>query len=289
MKTITFSHRQFFQVIFSVLSLLVLACLFFPLVTLGADFVPLVKLPGVTQTQPGGLANYLNKIYLFLIVVGSIIAAIRISIAGAEYAFTDIVTSKEDAKKHIYGVLIGLAILLIPFIVLSTIYPALTSLDILGNAGALKSTINKTLPGTPSTNGLSVANATNQEAAKLNNECKGGMTMSGSVLCCSDINYTGPHKCTGDQKPTDANNTLGIDTLRVYGSQEEIKNYIAAQVDLIRTEDGVAPKYNFVGLSTASLENASCDLYLTGSKPIFFKVTGANNLKVPQNYLVCVK
>jgi hypothetical protein len=97
-----------------------------------AAYVPLAGLPqAVGPNGSSGIANYLNRLYIFLIIVGAIIAAIKISIAGAKYAFSDIITDKSSAKKDIQGVLIGLAILLIPFIVLSAIYSPLTNLNIL--------------------------------------------------------------------------------------------------------------------------------------------------------------
>ncbi len=117
---------------FYILNLVLTVIFLLPLFAIGAPatFVPLAGIPGVAPSS-GGLADYLNKLYIFLIVVGAVFGAIKISIAGAKYALSDIITDKASAKKDIQGVLLGLAILLIPYIVLSTIYSGLTNLNIL--------------------------------------------------------------------------------------------------------------------------------------------------------------
>lgn len=100
---------------------------------LGAEpkYTPLVGLPGVTNQEPKSLGEYMNALYLLTISVGGLIAVVQISIAGVEYSMSDIVTNKADAKKRIQGVLLGLAILLVPALVLKTINPDLLSLDVL--------------------------------------------------------------------------------------------------------------------------------------------------------------
>ena len=98
------------------------------------NYQPLVGLPQVAGQTGQTLSGYFNQIYIVTIAVGAILAFIKIAMAGVQYSLTDIVTSKEDAKKSIKGALLGLAILLIPFIVLNTIYPGLTNLNVLDTA-----------------------------------------------------------------------------------------------------------------------------------------------------------
>lgn len=100
-----------------------------------AQYTPLVGIPPLGSAQGTGLAAYLNRIYVVLIAIGAIIAFIKIAIAGVKWSMSDVITDKGEAKKDIQGALLGLAILLIPFIVLNTIYPGLTNLNILGGAG----------------------------------------------------------------------------------------------------------------------------------------------------------
>ena len=99
------------------------------------EFVPLTGLPGLRDLDKNtSIATYINAVYLTIIAIGALIGVVRLAIAGVKYSLDDIVTHKQDAKDDIKGVLLGLAILLIPFIVLNTIYPGLTNLDVLSSA-----------------------------------------------------------------------------------------------------------------------------------------------------------
>lgn len=94
-------------------------------------YIPLVGIPGLTNKENPSIAAYINSIYLFTITVGAIIGVIKIAMAGAKYAMSDVITDKSDAKKDMMGVFLGLAILLIPYVVLNTIYSGLTNLNVL--------------------------------------------------------------------------------------------------------------------------------------------------------------
>jgi len=122
-----------------------------------ATYQPLVGIPGLAANSSGGLAAYLNRIYVILIGLGAIIAFLKIAIAGVKWSMSDIVTDKSSAKEDIKGSLLGLAILLIPFIVLKTIYPDLTSLNILGNSSGAKVDLQQ--PSNSSSNGSGTGNS----------------------------------------------------------------------------------------------------------------------------------
>ncbi|MFZ2253152.1 MAG: hypothetical protein WAW13_03195 [Minisyncoccia bacterium] len=95
-------------------------------------FSPLVGLPGITDASTATLPDYINAIYLTLIGFGALIAVVRISWAGVKYSLSGGNHHlMETAKSDIKGVLIGLAILLIPYLILNTINPELTNLDVL--------------------------------------------------------------------------------------------------------------------------------------------------------------
>jgi hypothetical protein len=97
-------------------------------------FTPLVGLPGLEDMSSNtSLPKYINAVYMTLIGLGALVGVVRISMAGVKYSLSDVVTSKEAARNDIRGVLFGLLILLVPFIVLNTIYPNLTNLDVLSN------------------------------------------------------------------------------------------------------------------------------------------------------------
>lgn len=97
------------------------------------QYIPIVAIPGLNDQNVAGLPDYINKIYFFTITIGALYGVVKIAFAGVKYSMNDIITNKESAKEDIKGVLLGLAILLIPFIVLRTINPELTRLDVLSS------------------------------------------------------------------------------------------------------------------------------------------------------------
>ncbi len=99
-----------------------------------AKYTPLVNVPGLNTSGATSLPDYINKIYILLISIGALFGVVKIAIAGVKYATTEVVTGKSSAKDDIKGVLMGLAILLLPYIVLYTINPELTKLNVLENA-----------------------------------------------------------------------------------------------------------------------------------------------------------
>ncbi|NCN52719.1 hypothetical protein GW943_02840 [Candidatus Parcubacteria bacterium] len=99
-------------------------------------YVPLVGIPGVETTGKAGLTTYLNQLFILTIIGGALIAVVKISIAGFKWMMTDSMSTKGDARADITGALLGLGILLATYVVLNTINPDLTRLDVLRNAPA---------------------------------------------------------------------------------------------------------------------------------------------------------
>lgn len=118
-------------------------------VAYAGDYVPLVGLPGANPSPNQDLSQYFNKLYMLIVAVGAIIAFLKIALAGAKWSLSEIVTDKSDAKRDIQGALLGLAILLIPFIVLNTIYSGLTDLNVLSKSSQIRGVPARgtTLPG----------------------------------------------------------------------------------------------------------------------------------------------
>lgn len=119
--------------------LLVLFSIFFIFVSVThaatPEFTPLVGLPGLDNlSKETTIPQYINQVYLLVIVVGSLLGVMRLAWAGVKYSLSDVVTEKSDAKHAMTGVLMGLAILLIPFVVLKEINPDLVRLDVLREA-----------------------------------------------------------------------------------------------------------------------------------------------------------
>jgi hypothetical protein len=107
---------------------IVYACTVTPLFAAGT-YTPLVGIPGINGTP--SLPEYINKLYTLTIAIGVLIAIIRIAFAGVKYSMSGVITDKSSAKNDIKGVLLGLAILLLPYIVLNTINPDLLRLNFL--------------------------------------------------------------------------------------------------------------------------------------------------------------
>lgn len=119
-------------------------------------YTPLVGIPGIDPNSKPSLPEYINKIYLLTIAVGVLIAIMRIAYAGVKYSMSGVVTDKASAKKDITGVLLGLAILLLPALVLGTINPDLLRLNVLDGVTKLDISTGNVSGGTTSNNGGSV-------------------------------------------------------------------------------------------------------------------------------------
>lgn len=130
-----------------------------------AKYTPLVNVPGLNTSGATSLPDYINKIYILLITIGALFGVVKIAIAGVKYSMSDVITDKSSARKDIYGVLMGLAILLLPYIVLYTINPELTKLNVLQNA--TKVNINQSLQGTSGGSGGSVNGSGNAQAGTV--------------------------------------------------------------------------------------------------------------------------
>ncbi len=104
----------------------------FPALALAYD--PFVTLPGFNYSG-GNVAEVVNGVFLLLLAIGAVWGVVKIALAGVKYTMSDVVTSKQQALSDIKGVLLGLAILVIPYLVLYTINPNLTNLNIFDAVG----------------------------------------------------------------------------------------------------------------------------------------------------------
>lgn len=109
---------------------IVLALLLLPAFSLAQEFEPLVGIPGVTSREDQTFGGYMNALYALSISLAGLLAVVKIVIAGAKYMLSDIVTSKEDAKKDIKGALFGLLIVIAAALILYVINPRLLDTSI---------------------------------------------------------------------------------------------------------------------------------------------------------------
>lgn len=125
-----YAHRLFQ---FTILLAIVVGVFFFSYDVLFAakEYTPLVKIPGLEVTEEApSVPDFINRVYIITIVLGSLLGVIKLALAGVKYSMSGVVTDKTEAKNDILGVLLGLVVLLAPWVVLNTIYPNLLNLDI---------------------------------------------------------------------------------------------------------------------------------------------------------------
>lgn len=106
-----------------------------------ALYKPLVTLPGATTVgQPVSFSTYVIGIYDLAIATSFVLAIIMIVVGGLQYMTSSVVTSKEDAKKRIWGAIWGLFLIISSYLILYTINP-----DLVGFS------LNTGLPSAPAT------------------------------------------------------------------------------------------------------------------------------------------
>lgn len=129
-----------------ILAFTLIALFFLPFIALGqtpsADFQPLAPLPNVggLEGDGTGLSQYLNTIFFLTIGVASVLAVIMIIVNGVKYMSTEAVSGKGDARERIWGVVQGLLLIAVAYVILNTINPALLDADLegIGNAGRVE-------------------------------------------------------------------------------------------------------------------------------------------------------
>lgn len=119
--------------------LFLLILILVPLSTFAADaytlLEPLPCIENTGQTCENGLIKqidtktYLSYVYKFSIAFAAVAAVVLIMYAGFEYATTDIIGNKAEAKKRIQNALLGLVTLLCSYLILQTIDPRLVEID----------------------------------------------------------------------------------------------------------------------------------------------------------------
>ena len=99
---------------------------------------PIVSVPGVDGKND--TIHYVQSLYYLSITAGALIAVVKIIFAGVQWMLSDVITSKEKAKKDIQGALLGLVIILSAVLILNTVNPQLTTLNLFANAPGLTPT-----------------------------------------------------------------------------------------------------------------------------------------------------
>ena len=117
-------YRYSLRIIYS---LILLAALTPAIVFAQLEYSPLVE-TGITSG--GDFSDYINNLYYLAIGLAALLAVIKIVIAGVKWMLSDVVTDKSSAKKDIRGALLGLVLILGAVIILNTINPQLTQVEV---------------------------------------------------------------------------------------------------------------------------------------------------------------
>lgn len=97
-----------------------------------ADGVPynlLQPIPGVGQ-QVSSFPEYVKKIIPFILSLAAVLAVVMIVIGGIQYAISEAIDSKADARDRITQAIFGLLLALLSYLILYTINPQLVNLQL---------------------------------------------------------------------------------------------------------------------------------------------------------------
>jgi len=111
--------------------------LLLPTITWGAEapnFIPLVGIPYIEGDEVQSFGDYVNAFYFAAISIAAFLAVVKIIFAGVKYMLSDIVTTKQDAKKDIRTALFGLLIVVGAVLILNTINTNLTNITLFADA-----------------------------------------------------------------------------------------------------------------------------------------------------------
>ncbi len=90
--------------------------------------------------QPGDLSGFVNRVFVFAISIGGVLAVLRLGWGAFQYAASDLWTNKEKGKSIIKDTLLGIVLLLAVYIILKQIDSNLLNLNInaMDDGSALK-------------------------------------------------------------------------------------------------------------------------------------------------------
>lgn len=128
---------------------LITLCLLPAGIALAEGYVELVGVPGLVGADEITTNQYINALYTLSIGIAALLAVVKLILAGAKYILSDVVTTKESAKKDIYTAILGLLIVLSAVLILQTINRDLTNFDILSTLQPVTTTIPTYVPPSP--------------------------------------------------------------------------------------------------------------------------------------------
>lgn len=101
------------------------------------NYIPIAQIPFAPTGGTMTAYDFVTAVYRLSITVAAMLAVIKIMYGGVQWMLTDVVTSKETAKKDIRGAIIGLLIVLSAVFILEIINPNLKVLRLFDTAPAI--------------------------------------------------------------------------------------------------------------------------------------------------------
>lgn len=97
-------------------------------------YKPMVGLPGIAEPNEElrdfTFNDLINALYMLSISIAGLLAVIKVVIAGIKWMTSDLISSKESAKKDITGALFGLIIVLSAVLILTVINRDIIEVDL---------------------------------------------------------------------------------------------------------------------------------------------------------------
>lgn len=88
-------------------------------------YIPLEPIPGIDQSGQANFGQLLSQIFKILIIAGQVITVVAFVYYGIMYMFSETGGKLDDAKKHLWGAVVGLLLLIGSWLILFTINPQL--------------------------------------------------------------------------------------------------------------------------------------------------------------------
>lgn len=98
-----------------------------------SNYQLLAPLPGIQSVDVGkenALADYLGLIFKLIIGITGVLSVLMIVLGGIEYMTSDVIFSKEQAKKRIWNAILGLLLALGSYAILNTLNPDLLRINL---------------------------------------------------------------------------------------------------------------------------------------------------------------
>lgn len=248
-------------------------------------YCALSTIPGITQTgKPADPTFIITNIYGISIGIAAILAIGMIIWAGIQYATTEAISGKSEAKKHWQGAVFGLLLLLGSYLILKTINVDLVNQDLsLGNPiGCVEEISGKRVPcgGGAEDAALNAARAQVQAVRAQSEQTRINLEKAKDLAAAKQIEL--------DNAKNDPSFTGDLDLLQAEANNAQVaKN--AEEKNFLRLNGLAAIGNNIIGQSTA-FENAAKKSSITdmAAATESFKtnvaqnIVAMSNLKTPQ-------